>query len=211
MFGVVEGDPIVAGQGQLKAAAESRAIERGGHGHAPRLQLAKACLERFGVGKQFGRIGGGVQALQVAARHKRLLGRGDNDPREGASRLVGRQLAQRFGQGTAEFTVNHIGRPPRHVEGQRDDIVGIFVVVKHLDFGFWILDFRFWIAGWCVSRVFRHRFFTSYNPVGTDNHCVGTVADRVGTVSPRVGTVPPHVGTVPPRVGTVPPHVGRGQ
>ena len=119
----VERDPVVAGQGDLQAAAERRAVDRRDDRPAEGLQPAQVALDR---GEQRGQRGCvGRRRLdhlgQVAAGEERRLGAGDDDP--GDHVAVGLEPVDGGGHGCRVRPVHGVRRLPRVVEGERDDAV----------------------------------------------------------------------------------------
>ena len=84
---VVHHDPVVAGQRDLQAAAERRAVDRRDHRPAEPLQAAQLRLDRVQRRGERGRVRAGHpdHLLEVAAGEERRLGRGDDHPGDGVA------------------------------------------------------------------------------------------------------------------------------
>ena len=82
---VVDGDAVVAGQGDLQAAAERGAVDRGDDRLAERLEAAQLALALAArTPRSASRVvrGGLLQVVEVAAGEEGLLRRGDDDARD---------------------------------------------------------------------------------------------------------------------------------
>ncbi len=129
-------DAVMAGQRNLEATAECRAVDRGDDGLAQRLQGSQLPLDRldrveglpgvFRTGLDHGR--------EVTTGEEGLLGAGDHH--SGNRILFGDKAIHRLAHRLDVGLVHDVGRPRRVVHGQRDDAVGILVplncVVGHL-------------------------------------------------------------------------------
>jgi hypothetical protein len=83
--GRVEGDAVVAGERDLVAAAQGRAVDRGDDGLAEGLDAAQVALDGEAAVEELlgGLRGDADQVAQVAAREEGLLGGGDDDAADG--------------------------------------------------------------------------------------------------------------------------------
>ena len=128
----VGGDAVMAGQRDLQAAAERRAVDGGDDGLAQGLQRTQVALDSFdGVEGLTGVLRSEVDhALQVTAGEEGLLGAGDDDA--GDRILFGDKafdgVVHRFGV----MLVHHVGRAGRIVQRQRDDAIGVFIPVNRV-------------------------------------------------------------------------------
>ena len=94
-LGVVDQDPVVAGQGDLVAAAERGAVDRGDDRLRERLEPAQAGLDPLGELEDGGRVvlGRLDHRVQVAAGEERLLRAGDHDARDRTASVPPRRTA----------------------------------------------------------------------------------------------------------------------
>ena len=126
-LGVVDHDPVVAGQRDLQPAAERRAVDGRDHRLAQRLQPPQHRLVlTHEAGDLFGVVlGGALEVVQVAAGEERLLGRGDDHPGDLvllSLEAVDRRLDRRRVGG-----VHGVGRLVGVVQGQDHDAVVVLV------------------------------------------------------------------------------------
>ena len=127
---VVDDDPVVAGQGDLEAAAERGAVDRGDDRARERLEPAQVGLDRLDAGEERRRRPSGPACdhqLQVAAGEEGLLGAGHDHAGDARpSRRTAASTAASI-ESTVEL-VHRVRAGRRVVEGEGDDAVGVPLV-----------------------------------------------------------------------------------
>ena len=140
-LGVVGGDALVAGEAELEAAAQRRAVNGRGERLAAGLdapvelrQLAafgeqhrrRRCVA-LALGKLPKRAGQRFQQRQIGAGAECLLARGDH---RALDRGVAGDLLDDLGQFLDRRDVDDVHRAPGHVPGDERDAVGIDVELE---------------------------------------------------------------------------------
>jgi hypothetical protein len=132
---VVQRDAVMAGQAQLEAAAERRAVDGRDQRLAAGLQLAEQQREAARVAVDLLRVlharEHADQVLEVGPGDEAVLGRGDHHALHG--RVAGERL-DGLAQFAHELRRQHVHRPPGDVDDQQRDAVlvhGILECLSH--------------------------------------------------------------------------------
>ncbi len=126
--GVVDDDPVVAGQGDLEATAERGAVDRGHHGPRVGLEPAQVGLGRLDVREQRRRVLRRRldHQAQVGTGEEGLLGARHDHTRDVVHLVV--EPAYGGGHRVAVELVHRVRAGGRVVEGEGDDAVGVALV-----------------------------------------------------------------------------------